>query len=186
MANFGDGPQERFSVELSVCIRACTEEDLPALEWDGLFAGDLGRGADALARQRHGEALLLVADVGGRPVGQALVDLGSKSAEGVGVVSALRVIPGVRGAGIGTRLLAAAERVVVGRGLGIAEIGVEVGNEAAIRLCERLGYRAAGRVRATYFWAPPRREREELTVDEWLMQKPLESVATEPWVGAHQ
>jgi GNAT superfamily N-acetyltransferase len=186
VANAGDGPQERFSVELPVCIRACTEEDLPALEWDGLLAGDPGRGADALARQQRGEALLLVADVGGRPVGQALVDLGSKAAEGVGVVSGLRVLPGLRGAGIGTRLLAAAERVVVDRGLGIAEIEMDAGNEAGNRLCERLGYRAAGRVRATYFWSPPGGEREELTVDELLLQKPLESVATEPWIGAHQ
>jgi ribosomal protein S18 acetylase RimI-like enzyme len=175
---------ERFSVEVPVCIRMGRREDLPALDWDGVFARHRSAAGDALERQQRGAGVLLVADVGGLPAGQAWIDLERKAADGIGVIEEIRVAPILRGAGIGRRLVQAAERAVAERGLGVAEIGVDVANAAAHRLAERLGYRVAGRVRETYFHAPPRGDREEVTVEEWMMHKPLESVATEGWEGA--
>jgi ribosomal protein S18 acetylase RimI-like enzyme len=174
----------RFSVEVPVRIRPCSADDVPALEWDALFTHQRQIFAEAYARQQRGEGVLLVADVAGRPAGQAWVDLVRKEPEGIGVISSVRVVPLLRGAGIGRRLVQAAERILAGRGFGVAEIGVERGSGETQRLYERLGYRVAGRVRETYFYAPPGGTREEVGVDEWLMHKPLESVAAERWEGA--
>jgi ribosomal protein S18 acetylase RimI-like enzyme len=60
---------------------------------------------------------------------------------GVPLLNRLVVAPGHRNNGIGTRLLAEAERRLRDLGHERVALGVRVDNEAAIRLYERLGYR---------------------------------------------
>jgi ribosomal protein S18 acetylase RimI-like enzyme len=179
-----DTEVERFEARVPVRLRVCREDDLGALEWHGAFTHHRELIADAFLRQRRGEVVMLVADVGGWPVAQAWVDLTRMAAEGAGLVWAVRVIGALQGAGLGTRLVAAAERIVASRGLTAAEIRVEVENALALRLYERLGYRVSGRVRETYGYAPPDRPREEITVDEWILRKAVgrdRSVGPEVW-----
>jgi ribosomal protein S18 acetylase RimI-like enzyme len=91
-------------------------------------------------RHLAGECAFLVAAANRFPVGQVWADVTAERPEGAGVISALRVIPCLQGLGVGTRLIAAAERVMKDRGLTAAEIGVEQDNRRARRLYERLRY----------------------------------------------
>jgi ribosomal protein S18 acetylase RimI-like enzyme len=177
IAPAGAAELARFEARGPVAIRPCAAEDLPALEWRGAFTHHRELIAEAFARQRRGEVVMLVADVVGWPVGQAWVDLTRLAAEGAGMIWAVRVADALRGSGIGTRLLAAAERVIAARGLAAAEVRVELRNADARRLYERLGYRLAGRVQETYGYTPPGGAREELALDEWVLRKPLRGAA---------
>jgi ribosomal protein S18 acetylase RimI-like enzyme len=59
----------------------------------------------------------------------------------IGEVESLAVSPAHRNRGIGTRLLGELERVFAGQGVTELILGVLPGNEAALRLYQRRGYR---------------------------------------------
>ena len=99
----------RFSIALDLKIRQCAREDLPQLEWLGLYTEHRQLIEDAFRRQQAGEVMMLVADLDGFPVGQAWLDLSDRAAESVGVIWAVRVFPLLRNHGIGTRLMIAAK-----------------------------------------------------------------------------
>jgi ribosomal protein S18 acetylase RimI-like enzyme len=61
-------------------------------------------------------------------------------------INNLAVLPNFQGQGIGTRLLAFVESKAKAAGLGICSLTVEIGNERACHLYERLGYRLVGTV----------------------------------------
>ena len=98
----------------------------------GLF--DAGR-ANLLIAERDGRAIgyAMVSEIGG----QATLETGARMAE----LESLSVLPGERGAGVGSALMAAAHELA--RGLGVAELMVYVmdGNEQALRFYERCGLR---------------------------------------------
>ena len=121
-------------------IRPCRAEDLQQLEWYGLFGDQRKLFNTAFARHLQGENPMLVADLGGFPVGQAWIDLAQNAGERVGVIWAVRVFPFLRGLGIGTRLIETAEDLARRHGCQWAEISVEPNNSDARRLWERLGY----------------------------------------------
>lgn len=102
-----------------------------------------------LAGQARGTQIMLVADIGGYPVGQAWVDL-EKRRDDAGVVWAVRVLSWLRGQGIGAHLVRAAERALAARGRRWAVLGVERTNTRARRFYERLGYEAFDEVVETY------------------------------------
>jgi len=133
-----DAVHDRFPVCLEVVIRPCRETDLPALEWFGLFARGLIR--SVFEQHQRGEALMLVAEVGGEASGQLWIDLQRRRAEGAGELWAVRVLPCLQGQGIATRLVAAAEQALRARGFRAAALTVEIDNPRARRLYERLGY----------------------------------------------
>src|SRR6188508_3179209 len=99
----------RFSLELELKIRHCARQDLPQLEWFGLYTEHRQLIDEAFRRQQAGEVVMLVADLDGFPVGQAWLDLSAQAADSVGVIWAVRVFPLLRNHGIGTRLMLAAE-----------------------------------------------------------------------------
>ena len=60
----------------------------------------------------------------------------------IGEIESLAVLPSHRGLGIGTQLLTALERELLAIGVRDLILGVLPGNEAAIRLYQRHGYRS--------------------------------------------
>jgi ribosomal protein S18 acetylase RimI-like enzyme len=115
-------------------LRPLRAGDLPALAVLG------SRAADELER---GAAVdVLVAVVEGRVVGVGAVDHVARP--GAGVLFLLLVDPDHRSRGLGTSLVQALETCAHGRGAGVTEIEVDAGNDRALALYERLGYRRVG------------------------------------------
>ena len=135
---------EPFSVSLGIVIRPCRLEDLPALEWFGLFASQRQLIEIEYGRHEAGEAVILVADANGEVSAQAWIDLARADSDSTAVVWAVRVMPCLQNLGIGTRMLAAAEDVARERRLRFCELSVDRDNERAARLYERLGYELVG------------------------------------------
>ena len=115
-----------------VTIRACEPRDLAHFE-SFSSAPHLQYCRDEFAR---GEALaiLLAVDADDRPVGKLHLDFEVKADERVAVLLAAVVAPSLRGRGIGSELMHAAEGLVRDRGFGIVELGVEDNNPDARRL----------------------------------------------------
>lgn len=129
-------------------VRDATAEAVPRLEQVLPSDGDHAR---QLANAVAGRRSFLVAWDGGRPAGTVVVRWTGLPVEGHGAVpeiGSLAVVPDRRGEGIGSRLVAAAERRVRERGGGAAAIVVAADNLGARRLYERLGYRDTGVPRA--------------------------------------
>ncbi len=133
-------------------IRPLDAVELPALEAN-LTNGGTAKHAARLARQERGEVVYLIAWQAARPVGHALLkwdgaaDVGApqRLAAACPDVEDLWVAEDLRGQGIGSRLLHAAEELA--RARGCRWIGLSVGIEPpspARRLYERLGYADAG------------------------------------------
>jgi GNAT superfamily N-acetyltransferase len=64
-----------------------------------------------------------------------------RTGDRIGEIESLAVLPSYRGQGIGTRLLESLERELAAIGVRDLILGVLAGNEAAIRLYRRRGYR---------------------------------------------
>jgi ribosomal protein S18 acetylase RimI-like enzyme len=111
------------------------------LEWFGLFARYRQLYVDTFARSEKGEIVMLVAVVNEFPVGSVWIDLVKQREQSTGILYALRVLPPLQNLGIGTRLIAAVEDLLLKRGYKIVELGVDKDNPDAKRLYERLGYR---------------------------------------------
>lgn len=163
---------------LPVRVRPCVAEDLPLLEWYGLFRDHRAVFREAFARHLAGENVMLVADLRGFPVGQVWIDLVKHRAERVGYVWAVRVFPFLQGLGIGTRLIHAAENVLAERGYRGAELGVEKDNPDARRLYERLGYALVGEDRGDYALTTPDRAMATHTIDHWLLRKSFDGAVS--------
>jgi ribosomal protein S18 acetylase RimI-like enzyme len=163
----------RGSVALDFVVRPCVEEDLPDLEWMGLYAPHREIIAKAFQAQRRGDALMLLAVASGFPVAQAWVDLARKPNRRTAVLWAVRTFPPLRGLGIGRHLMLAAEAVLRDRGIVRAELGVERDNPGARRFYERLGYHAAGPLSEVFSYVTPQGLPVEVALDEWLMVKEL-------------
>jgi GNAT superfamily N-acetyltransferase len=90
-----------------------------------------------------GAQTYLVAWDGDEPIGHAHIAW-AKTEVGVPEVQDVFVLEERRGGGVASALMEHAERVAAGRGHRRLSIGYGVGNDAARRLYERLGYRDAG------------------------------------------
>ncbi|GAB3672993.1 hypothetical protein GCM10027589_42720 [Actinocorallia lasiicapitis] len=107
-----------------------------------------GRRAEYL-RWLAGGGFVLLAEKDGEPVGYALVEVvdapddtwvaGDRSAH----IHSLLVTPGGRGEGLGTRLLDRIDEELAAEGIEDVWIDALVGNEQAIKLYERRGFRPA-------------------------------------------
>jgi ribosomal protein S18 acetylase RimI-like enzyme len=134
----------RVRVSAEVTIRPCRSSDLGALEWHGQFRAHRPLIADAWERHRRGEAVMLVADVAGFPIGQVWLDLDALGASAL-YLWALRVTASMRGLGIGSSLLDAAERIAARSGRVAVELECEHDNTHALGFYRKRGYRATGR-----------------------------------------
>jgi ribosomal protein S18 acetylase RimI-like enzyme len=165
----------RFIVPVPLLIRPCREEDLPKLEWFGLFTEHRELIRNAFERQRRGEIVMLqaVTEANAFPIAQVWIDFERKRAASTGLLWALRVIECYQRMGIGTRLLRAAEAELRHRGYRCVEIGAERDNPDARRLYERLGYRVVGVDQHSYSYTTPWGEQRRVPVDEWILHKDL-------------
>ncbi|GAA1685877.1 hypothetical protein GCM10009792_02180 [Microcella alkalica] len=135
-----------------VFVRRCTEADVSALETREPPGSGYARGA--FARQEAGvvEFLVAVAVADGTVVGSAELTNGEPSE-----LKNLGVDEGVRGHGLGTALIRAAELTVDARitSAGVGErslvVGVGLDNPRAASLYERLGYRRTGVLSSTTY-----------------------------------
>lgn len=95
------------------------------------------------------DTTILVAELGGRVVGHLTLEIVSVAdrmpfvPRAYGLVRDLVVASDTREQGVGSALMAEAERWVAGRGLDAVELTVWSFNVEAIRLYERLGYSTA-------------------------------------------
>ena len=158
---------------LAVTIRICGEKDLDALEWDGMFTDHREIILEAYVRQQQRANIMLVAETDGKIVGQIWIDLAKLASRGTGFLWALRVHPAARGRGIGTELIGAAEAWLAAHAFESGAVGVEKENRRAMRLCRRLGYEVAGELLERYTYTTPAGEPQDVTVDQWLLEKRL-------------
>ncbi|MFP5517969.1 MAG: N-acetyltransferase family protein [Alphaproteobacteria bacterium] len=179
----GTGANGRFGTEaggeddghatlvLPVTIRPAREDDLPTLEWYGLHTPHREIITGAFHLQERGDGAMLLADVNGFPVGQICIDFLRKRPSGRATLWALRVFQPFRRLGLGVRLVRAAERLVVQRGVPFAELGVDRDNPEVLPFYERLGYEHCGRERGQFLYHTPEGRLVRVAIDQWLLQK---------------
>jgi ribosomal protein S18 acetylase RimI-like enzyme len=155
-----------FTVPIKISIRFCTRSDLPAIEQLGLFCARRDLLYNTFERMERNEALMLLAQANGMPCGQLWLDLTRRNMDAVGYIWAVRILCCLRNAGIGARLMQAAEETLICRGFEHAELTVEQRNIAARRFYERLGYREAQTGEA------PASVRLRVPAGQFLMRKP--------------
>lgn len=129
-----------------VNIREATEDDLPALEWEGRYQHFRRLYRHALSEAQRGRRILLVAEADAKIIGQIFIQLSSGRTELAdghtsGYLYSFRVRPDYRGQGIGTELLEQAEQVLQQLAFKRAVIAVARDNLGALRLYEHRGYR---------------------------------------------
>lgn len=164
---------DHFSLHLRVHIRTCVKDDLPELEWFGMFTEHREIFLKVYESQERGENLMLIAEANTLPIGQIWIDLLKRKEESAGFIWALRVIPWLRNLGIGGRLMAAAEEQCREQGFAYAELGVEKENHEAKRFYERLGYRTVGSMLDEYCYPSPHGELIRVPLDVWVLRKKL-------------
>jgi ribosomal protein S18 acetylase RimI-like enzyme len=145
-----------MKIALDVAVRPATAADLQDLEWYGHQARLRRHIADILDRRAAGETELLVADANGFAVGRLGIDF-VRLADAA-LLWSFAVIPHLQGLGIGTAMLAEADRMSRERGFETVEIRVEKDNPRARRLYERRGFAIVGEATGP---APP----------EWILRK---------------
>jgi GNAT superfamily N-acetyltransferase len=119
---------------------------------DDLIALTRSRGqrrffADCLARQEDGRGLLLTAWLNSEPIGGIYLRFEPADEPeirdrlpGIPLLNRLQVVTAHRNRGIGTTILGAAEQVLTEMGHERVALAVELGNEGAATLYQRLGY----------------------------------------------
>jgi ribosomal protein S18 acetylase RimI-like enzyme len=91
---------------------------------------------------------LAVREPNGKPIAKLGIDYAPNP--GTGTLWQIATIQELRGLGIGTHLISAAESRIRKRGLSVAQLDVEIDNPRARTLYERFGYRATGRRSASW------------------------------------
>lgn len=154
-----------------LAITDLVEADLALIGWSGSPL-HVRHVAEELERVAHGEADYLAARApDGAPIAKCGIDLVAVS--GAGTIQQLATRPDLRGLGIGTRLIAAAEARIRDRGLMVAMIAVDGDNPRTRTLYERLGYVACGERSAS--WESQRDDGSTFVYETLLtdLQKPL-------------
>ena len=168
-----DGLRFEGIARVPVTIRRTRREDLPALEWHGLYTHMREVIQATFRAQERGDAIMLLADANGFPAGQAWVDFARKAHLGLATLWAVRVFPAFRRGGLGTLLMHAAERTVMTRGVTTAELGVDRDNAGVLRFYGALGYARVGTERGNFSYRTPEGRTVNVSVDQWLLRKRL-------------
>lgn len=159
------------TASIRFAIRSCREEDLPALEWMGLFSAHRNVIHKAFHAQKRGEALLLLAVTAGFPIGQVWLDMKAKKDEGTAVFWAVRTFFPLQGAGIGRCLMTSAESFASTQGFAKGELAVEQSDRRAIAFYQRLGWTTVRSISLEHGSSSEPSSREKC--DHWLMSKQL-------------
>jgi ribosomal protein S18 acetylase RimI-like enzyme len=166
----------------AIRIRRATEDDLPALEWDGEYRHFRRVYRAALNEARQDRRLVLVAEVEGEVVGQLFVQfenvqLDPGGRRPTGYLYALRVRPLFRNLGIGTALLENAEVDLRRRKFVRAVIAVAKDNPGALRLYRRLGFSVFSEDPGTWSYIDDEGELRHVFEPSLLLEKEIEAVA---------
>lgn len=135
---------DEMEVTLRATIRACREEDLPALEWMGLYSRDRKIIREAYEAQQRGEGLMLLAVSAGFPIAQVWMSFGHRGRTPFAKLWAVRTFFPLQGAGIGIRMMRTALRILARRGIRRAELEVAPHNGKALGFYRGLGFRHVG------------------------------------------
>ncbi len=149
MYEFSAGPDTtiaRSSIQVQLLYRLCTEADLPALEWMGLFTTHRQIIRTTFEKQRQGIAWMILATASDFPIAQVWIDAAERGSSSRPRLWAMRVFPPLQGVGIGTELMLHTESFARGQGARELEVGVEPDNAGARLFYQRLGYRRVGQV----------------------------------------
>jgi ribosomal protein S18 acetylase RimI-like enzyme len=133
-----------MTLSLRVRFRLCEEQDLAALEWQGLCREHRRAIRGAFRRQLHGKNLMLVAEANGQLVGQVWIDIERETHSDAALLWAMRVLPWLQGLGLGTRLLRAATALAASKGFEMLQLAVDQDNVPAQRLYRRCGFTRVG------------------------------------------
>jgi len=168
---------------LQVVIRTATQDDLPALEWNGELKHFRRLFADAYHRMERDEAVIWIAELNGAGlVGQLFLSMRSGRPElsdgsTRGYIYGVRVRTEYRNRGIGTRLMLAAETELIDRGFSFATLNVGRDNPKAQGLYERLGYRVVAPESGRWSYDDENGVRREVFEPAWRMEKSLRGAA---------
>lgn len=159
-------------------IRAGSEADLPALEWEGEFRHFRLVYRRAMEEARLGRRLLLLAEVDGKVVGQVFVQLRESDLSGTvqgayGYMHAFRVREPYRGRGIGTRLVERAEQAMCQQGCTRSTLAVAIDNPRALRLYSRLGYHVVGQDSGEWSYIDDRGKIRHVREPSYVLEKAL-------------
>lgn len=161
-----------FTVEVEIEIRHALAEDVPALEWMGLYAGHRQIIRRAFADQQAGNAVLLLGVAGGFPVAQVWIDFARKREQGIACLWAVRTFFALQGRGIGRHMMRAAELEVRKHGFSHAELEVDRNNEGARRFYARHGWQFTGDT-TEHFEMTDESGSSSMTLELWTMEKHL-------------
>jgi ribosomal protein S18 acetylase RimI-like enzyme len=171
-------PPHDFTVSISITIRPAVRDDVLKLEWYGAYASARNGIRRAFIEQMRGQRLMLVADLNGFPVGQVYLQFSASNTEIAdgfyrAYLYAFRVIDHLRGCGIGSRLLAAAEAELLARDFKVLMLQVAKTNYSALRLYQRHGYRVKGEEAGIWSYIDHRGITQNVNEPVWVMQKEL-------------
>lgn len=138
-------------IPTSLSVRRAALSDLDALVAleQRAFDGDRLSRAQYRRHLSSDSALILIADISGRPLAGAAVVFFRKGST-VARLYSLATAPEARGKGVGTALLEAVTAAARHRGCRALRLEVRADNSAAIRLYEQHGCRRIGQLAAYY------------------------------------
>lgn len=122
-------------------------EDLAHISWSGSSL-HIKSVEENLHRSPEAVEYLCVRTPKGAPIAKGGVDY--EAHPGAGTLWQLAVHPSLQGLGLGTYLIRGAEERIRRRGLTTARLGVDDGNDDALRLYLRLGYEPCGRWQSSW------------------------------------
>ncbi len=166
----------------SISIRQVTQQDLPALEWEGAYLHFRRVYARAFQRAQLGNALLWVIERdSGFLMAQLFVLLKSEADFSVAdgrqraFIHSFRVRQEFRRRGLGSYLLKHAEQDLQDRGFRWAYLHVADENTAAIRFYERNGYHRVSPISGDWTYEDHLGIERHMHEPSWRMAKELAS-----------
>ncbi len=163
-----------------VIIRNVREADLVGLEWEGEYAHFRKLYQDAYRRALRGLSVLWVAELLGTPglIGQVFIQMQCDRPElcnGVdrAYLYGFRIRAAYRSHGLGSQILAVAERDLVERGYRLLTLNVARDNLDAIRLYQRRGFAVVAPEPGRWQYIDDKGELQDVHEPAWRMEKRL-------------
>ncbi|MCD4673701.1 MAG: GNAT family N-acetyltransferase [Anaerolineaceae bacterium] len=162
-----------------VSIREITNDDLPALEWDGEYSHLRKVYAHAFQAHKSGKAILWVAALPETGIiGQIFLQLISdrfELADGIdrAHIYSFRIKPEYRGFGLGSRMLDEAESFLLSLSFRYITLNVAKKNHKAQNLYERFGYQIISHESGCWSYLDEKGVWRDVEEPAWRMQKTL-------------
>lgn len=161
-----------------LCIRQVTHDDLPRLEWNGLFIHFRNVFWKSFVEQQFGDRHLLIAEINHELVGRLFVlhrrsQLERPAWQRRGYLYSFYVLERYRGLGIGSALLQAAEAHLRCISFHTAAISVARTNQGALRLYQRHGYQLTSTDNGDWSYLDHRGVLRKVTEPCYVLEKSL-------------